>query len=78
MNVEIGTEAPQIPEKEYINWIYVAVGISERTKLLELVEQGLKESYAYKGPLVAFGFSHYPAVSLQGRVSDFPRSLCFK
>jgi hypothetical protein len=25
MNVEIGTEAAQYPEKEYINWIFVAV-----------------------------------------------------
>ncbi len=25
MNVEIGTEAEKIPEKEYINWIFVAV-----------------------------------------------------
>jgi hypothetical protein len=25
MNVEIGTEAAQFPEKEYINWIFVAV-----------------------------------------------------
>jgi hypothetical protein len=26
MNVEIGTEATQFPEKEYINGIFVAVG----------------------------------------------------
>ncbi len=25
MNVEIGTETPQFPEKEYINGIFVAV-----------------------------------------------------
>jgi hypothetical protein len=25
MNVEIGTEAAQFPEKKYINWIFVAV-----------------------------------------------------
>jgi hypothetical protein len=25
MNVEIGTEAPQFPEKEYINGIFLAV-----------------------------------------------------
>jgi hypothetical protein len=25
MNVEIGTEVAQFPEKEYINWIFVAV-----------------------------------------------------
>ncbi len=25
MNVEIGTEVTQCPEKEYINWIFVAV-----------------------------------------------------
>ncbi len=25
MNVEIGTEAPQFPEKEYINGIFVTV-----------------------------------------------------
>ncbi len=37
MNVEIGTEAAQFQEKEYINWIFVAVCISERTRLLKLV-----------------------------------------
>jgi hypothetical protein len=25
MNVEIGTEAAQFPEKKYINWIFLAV-----------------------------------------------------
>jgi hypothetical protein len=28
MNVEIGTEAAQFPEKEYINGIFVAVYVS--------------------------------------------------
>jgi hypothetical protein len=28
MNVEIGTEAVEFPEKEYINWIFLAVDIS--------------------------------------------------
>ncbi len=28
MNVEIGTEAAQLPEKEYINGIFVAVWVS--------------------------------------------------
>ncbi len=28
MNVEIGTEAAQFPEKESINWIFVAVYLS--------------------------------------------------
>ncbi len=27
MNVEIGTEAAQFPEKEYINGIFIAVGV---------------------------------------------------
>jgi hypothetical protein len=31
MNVEIGTEAVQFPEKEYINVIFLAVGYSART-----------------------------------------------
>jgi hypothetical protein len=29
MNVEIGTEAAQIPEKEYINEIFVAMGATK-------------------------------------------------
>jgi hypothetical protein len=33
MNVEIGTEAAQLPEKEYINGFFVAVYISELTKM---------------------------------------------
>jgi hypothetical protein len=33
MNVEIGTEAAQFPEKEYINMIFVAVhGEADRAK----------------------------------------------
>ncbi len=32
MNVEIGTEAAQFPEKEYINVIFVAVGDSKESK----------------------------------------------
>jgi hypothetical protein len=34
MNVEIGTEAAQFPEKEYINWIFVAVtlGLYQQTQ----------------------------------------------
>jgi hypothetical protein len=32
MNVEIGTEAEQFPEKEYINGIFVAVQSSEGVK----------------------------------------------
>ncbi len=27
MNVEVGTEAAQFPEKEYINGIFIAVGV---------------------------------------------------
>jgi hypothetical protein len=29
MNVEIGTEAALLPEKEYIIWIFVAVGVGD-------------------------------------------------
>ncbi len=32
MNVEIGTEAAQFPEKEYINGIFLAVCKSERIR----------------------------------------------
>jgi hypothetical protein len=32
MNVEIGTEAAQFPEKEYINAIFLAVKVSEVAK----------------------------------------------
>ena len=31
MNVEIGTEAAQFPEKEYINGIFVAVQLFKET-----------------------------------------------
>jgi hypothetical protein len=30
MNVEIGTEAAQFPEKEYINGIFLAVGLESQ------------------------------------------------
>jgi hypothetical protein len=30
MNVEIGTEAAQFPEKEYINGIFVGVRLAEK------------------------------------------------
>ncbi len=30
MNVKIGTEAAQLPEKEYINGIFVAVSVLEQ------------------------------------------------
>jgi hypothetical protein len=34
MNLEIGTEAAQFPEKEYINGIFVAVHATAATTLL--------------------------------------------
>ncbi len=37
MNVEIGTEAAQFPEKEYINGIFLAVRWSVYTTLLVMV-----------------------------------------
>jgi hypothetical protein len=43
MNVEIGTEAPQFPEKEYINGIFVAVRVHEK---LDLQLQGLPAAAA--------------------------------
>ena len=39
MNVEIGTEAPQFPEKEYINGIFVAVWL--RSHLLGFITSPL-------------------------------------
>jgi hypothetical protein len=36
MNVEIGTEAKQIPEKEYINGIAVAVWVCRKAKKMPL------------------------------------------
>ncbi len=33
MNVEIGTEAAQFPEKEYINGIFLAVGLESQVWL---------------------------------------------
>jgi hypothetical protein len=43
MNVEIGAEAAQFPEKEYINGIFVAVRVHEK---LELQLQGLPTAAA--------------------------------
>jgi hypothetical protein len=37
MNVEIGTEAAQFPEKEYINGIFIAVQLSCTTHVLKYV-----------------------------------------
>jgi hypothetical protein len=37
MNVEIGTEAAQFPEKEYINGIFIAVQLSCNTHVLKYV-----------------------------------------
>ncbi len=36
MNVEIGTEAAQFPEKEYINGIFVAVRHPEQAVSVEI------------------------------------------
>jgi hypothetical protein len=43
MNVEIGTEASQFPEKEYINGIFVAVHASH----IILVKSGRETSTGY-------------------------------
>jgi hypothetical protein len=43
MNVEIGTEAAQFPEKEYINGIFVAV--HEISRGFHLVFTGLLEVF---------------------------------
>ncbi len=34
MNVDIGTEAAQFPEKEYVNGIFVAVQVNTRSQIL--------------------------------------------
>jgi hypothetical protein len=41
MNVEIGTEAAQFPEKDYINGIFVAVQlmITSKAKLPEIIKK---------------------------------------
>jgi hypothetical protein len=44
MNVEIGTDASQFPEKEYINGIFVAVHASH----MILVRSGRETSTGYK------------------------------
>ncbi len=36
MNVEFGAEAAQFPEKEYINWIFVAVCYAAGHKMLDV------------------------------------------
>jgi hypothetical protein len=47
MNMEIGAEAPQFPEKDYINGIAVAVqglkGALKRPKILRVLEGSVKE-----------------------------------
>ncbi len=47
MNVEIGTEAAQFPEKEYINGIFLAVQTLRRTEG-EGVGRILKERIFYR------------------------------
>ncbi len=44
MNVEIGTEAAQFPEKEYINWIFFAVWNHTDTKMAMLFRAGAQMS----------------------------------
>ncbi len=39
MNVEIGTEASQFPEKEYINGIFVAVQLPYNRRTVKLKQQ---------------------------------------
>ncbi len=43
MNVEIGTEASQFPEKDYINGIFVAVQlmITNKAKLPQIIKKML-------------------------------------
>jgi len=46
MNVEIGTEAAQVPEKEYINGIFVAVHSSRPT--VKKKKSGIGHKYLYE------------------------------
>jgi hypothetical protein len=41
MNVEIGTEAAQFPEKEYINGIFLAVAHTDGAKQQQLLAENL-------------------------------------
>jgi hypothetical protein len=51
MNVEIGTEAAQFPEKEYINGIFVAVHSS---RPLSKKKSGIGHKYLYEFFLYIF------------------------
>ncbi len=50
MNVEIGTEAAQFPEKEYVNGIFVAVYI----KTLHLKQSPKTETGCLPGTIVPY------------------------
>jgi hypothetical protein len=47
MNVEIGAEAAQFPEKEYVNGIAVAVQASQFLKLNNLFSKGKKSAIKF-------------------------------
>jgi hypothetical protein len=56
MHVEIRTEAAQFPEKEYINWIFVAVWSCQPG------EGGLNDTY-FLGPFLVYLAPSPPTVS---------------
>jgi hypothetical protein len=47
MNADIGTEAAQFPEKEYINGIFVAVRAQARI-YIDLIGTGVQDRTGYK------------------------------
>ncbi len=57
MNVEIGTEAKQFPEKEYINGIFVAVCTDKKENQIFLIYEEIQngavaKSYMTNGLLI--------------------------
>jgi hypothetical protein len=60
MNVEIGTEAAQFPEKEYINGIFVAVCSHGRVCLKQVFNISFSDRIFVRCPLPD-RFKYFPA-----------------
>ncbi len=70
MNVEIGTEAAQFPEKEYINGIFVAVWVALSMQILKRLSQKKSWHCPFKQCF------HSPIVDFIIGMWKIPRFLC--